>query len=94
MSPIFAILLMILGIVRIFIIVHVVMSWLISFNVLNPYQPIVSQIWNGLSQLLEPLYRPIRRFVPPMGGIDLTPLVALVAVAALEYIISYYGIRF
>ena len=94
MSPIFAIPLMALAILRMIILVHVIMSWLISFNVVNPYQPIVAQIWNGICQLLEPVYRPIRRFIPPFGGIDLTPLVALFGVYALEYIISYYGMRF
>ncbi|MBO6852299.1 MAG: YggT family protein [Marivivens sp.] len=87
MVSLFQILLLILGIARFFIIVHFVMSWLISFNVLNVRQPFVAQVWFGLQRLLEPLYAPIRRMLPNMGGLDLSPLVALVAIYALEIIL-------
>lgn len=87
MVSLFQILLLILGIARFFIIVHFVMSWLISFNVLNVRQPFVAQVWFGLQRLLEPLYAPIRRMLPNMGGLDLSPLVALVGIYALEIIL-------
>ena len=87
MVSLFQILLLILGIARFFIIVHFVMSWLIAFNVLNVRQPFVAQVWFGLQRLLEPLYAPIRRMLPNMGGLDLSPLVALVAIYALEIIL-------
>jgi YggT family protein len=67
------------------------MSWLIAFNVLNLYQPIVGQIWSGLNRLLDPIYGRIRHFLPNMGGLDLTPLIALLIVAALQYTLAYYG---
>jgi len=63
------------------------MSWLISFQVLNPHQPLVSQIWQMLNRILEPIYGPIRRILPPMSGIDLAPLVALIGVYALRIIL-------
>lgn len=87
MTSLFQILLMVLGVVRFVIIVHFIMSWLISFQVLNLRQPIVAQIWDGLNRLLEPIYGPIRRFLPNMGGLDLSPLVALLGVYALEIIL-------
>lgn len=87
MTSLFQILLMILGVVRFIIIIHFIMSWLISFQVLNLRQPIVAQIWDGLNRLLEPIYGPIRRFLPNMGGLDLSPLVALLGVYALEIIL-------
>ncbi len=64
------------------------MSWLISFQILNLHQPFVSQVWYGLNRILEPIYRPIRRILPPIQGIDLAPLVALVGVYALQIVIS------
>ena len=76
-----------LDILKFFIFAHFIMSWLIVFNVLNPYQPIVRQIWNGLTRLLEPIYGPIRRVLPNMGGLDLAPLVALLLIFALERIL-------
>ncbi|MDW4498269.1 YggT family protein [Sulfitobacter sp. D35] len=87
MQSLFEILMLLLNIVWFFIIAHVVMSWLINFQVLNLRQPLVSQIWYGLNRLLEPLYAPIRRMLPQMGGIDLAPLVVLVGVAILRIIL-------
>lgn len=87
MASIFQILMLLLDILWFFIIAHVIMSWLINFQVLNLHQQLVAQIWHGLNRLLEPLYRPIRRILPPMSGIDLAPLVALVGVYALRIIL-------
>ncbi|MDA9953843.1 YggT family protein [Planktomarina sp.] len=91
MAPIFAIPYMILNVIWFFIVAHFIMSWLISFNVLNFHQPIVSQIWQGLNRILDPIYSRIRQFIPNMGGLDLAPLVALLIVAALQYTLAYYG---
>lgn len=87
MQSIYDILMLVLGIARFFILAHFIMSWLINFQVLNIRQPLVAQIWYGLNRLLEPLYAPIRRILPPMGGVDLAPLVALVAIYALQIVL-------
>lgn len=87
MQSLFQILLMIIGVLRIFIFAHFIMSWLIQFQVLNIRQPFVSQIWYGLSRLLEPIYAPIRRILPQMGGIDLAPLVALLGLEAIRIVL-------
>ncbi|WP_045393275.1 YggT family protein [Falsirhodobacter sp. alg1] len=87
MVSLFQILLMILSVVQFVILAHVIMSWLINFQVLNLRQPLVYQIWSGLNRLLEPMYNQIRRVLPQMGGLDLAPLVALLAVYALRIII-------
>ena len=87
MQSLFQILMMILDVVWFIIIAHVIMSWLISFQVLNLHQPVVAQIWNGLNRLLEPLYGPVRRLLPPMSGLDLAPLVVLLGVFALRIIL-------
>ena len=70
------------------VIAHVVMSWLIGFNVLNRHQPLVRSIWDGLNRLLEPIYRPIRRVLPDMGGLDLSPLVLLVIIYAIQVVLQ------
>ena len=91
MAPIFAIPYMMLNVIWFFIVAHFIMSWLISFNVLNLHQPIVSQVWQGLSRILEPIYGRIRQYIPNMGGLDLAPLIGLLMVAALQYTLVYYG---
>ena len=87
MQSLAQILLLVLDVVWFIMIIHIIMSWLINFQVLNLYQPIVRQIWDGLNRLLEPLYRPIRNILPATGGLDLAPLVALIGVYALRIII-------
>ena len=78
----------ILDIVVFFVFIHVIMSWLISFGVLNSRQPLVIAIWRSLEGILEPLYSRIRRVVPPInGGLDLAPLILLVAIYALRIIV-------
>lgn len=78
MATLFDALMIILNVVYFVMIAHIIMSWLISFQVLNTRQPLVAQIWYGLSSLLEPIYTPIRRFLPATPGLDLAPLVAFV----------------
>lgn len=87
MTSLYQILTMLLSVAKFFIFAHFIMSWLISFQVLNPRQDIVAQIWHGLQRLLEPIYGPIRRILPPMGGLDLAPLVALIAIYTLEILL-------
>ena len=87
MLSLFQILNMLLDLVWFFIIAHIIMSWLINFQVLNIQQPLVGQLWRGLNQLLAPLYNRIRRILPSMGGLDLAPLVVLVAIMILRVIV-------
>ena len=87
MTSLLQILLLLIGVARFFIFAHFIMSWLINFNVLNVRQPLVAQIWYTLQRLLDPVYAPIRRFMPNLGGIDLSPIVALLALEALRIIL-------
>ena len=84
MMAIYGPLKLILDIAFFIMIVHVIMSWLISFKVLNLYQPIVSQIWTGLNRLLEPIYAPLRRVLPDTHPLDLAPLAAFIIVISLR----------
>ncbi len=77
-------LLLILGVVRFFVIAHFIMSWLIRFEVLNVRQEFVGQVWYGLERILEPIYGRVRRVMPDLGGIDLSPIVVLVGIEILR----------
>jgi YggT family protein len=87
-TSIFMILMLLLNILWFFIIAHVVMSWLINFQVLNTRQPLVAQLWYGINRLLEPIYAPIRRVLPNMGGMDLAPLAVLIGVAIARIVLT------
>lgn len=75
---------LILSVIYFIMLIHIIMSWLISFQVLNLHQPLVAQIWTGLNRLLEPVYAPIRRVLPDTGPLDLAPLVAFIIVISLQ----------
>jgi YggT family protein len=87
MQSLLEILLLILNVAQFVIFAHIIMSWLINFQVLNLRQPLVAQIWDGLNRLLEPVYSRIRSILPQMAGLDLAPLVALLAVYALRIVL-------
>ena len=95
MTSILQILLMLLGVAQFIMLAHIVMSWLINFQVLNLRQPLVAQLWYGLNRLLEPVYGRLRRVLPDLQGIDLAPLVALLIVYGLKIVISnnLYGLH-
>ena len=88
MLSLLQILYLIIDVAWFLVIIHVVLSWLINFQVLNLRQPLVAQIWDGLNRLLEPVYSRIRAFLPNMGGIDLSPLILLLALYALRIVIA------
>ena len=77
-------LLLILGVLRFFVIAHFIMSWLIRFEVLNIRQEFVGQVWYSLERILDPIYSRVRRFMPDLGGIDLSPIVVLVGIEILR----------
>ena len=87
MTSIFQILMLILDIAQWIIIARIIMSWLINFQVLNLRQPLVASIWQGLNGILEPVYARVRSFLPNIGGLDLAPLLVLIAIYALRIIL-------
>lgn len=88
MMAIYGPLRLILDVAFFIMLIHIIMSWLISFQVLNLGQQFVAQIWYGLNRLLEPIYMPIRNFLPDTRPLDLAPLVAFIIIISLrDYIL-------
>jgi len=88
MTSIFQILSAALSLLWFIVIAHIIMSWLVNFQVLNIRQPLVAQIWYGLNRILEPIYSRIRKILPPMGGLDLAPMVLIFGIFALRVILA------
>jgi YggT family protein len=61
------------------VIAVVIVSWLMAFGVVNPYNPMVRSIYQGLNAVTEPLLAPIRNAMPNMGGLDISPVILLLA---------------
>jgi YggT family protein len=66
------------------ILASVVMSWLFAFNIISYRNPVVGQIYRGVTALTEPLLAPIRRIVPSIGGIDISPIILLIGLQFLK----------
>jgi YggT family protein len=66
------------------IIIQIVLSWLIAFNVINTHNQFVDQLHESLNRITEPLYRPIRKILPDFGMLDLAPMIVLLIVIILQ----------
>ncbi len=90
MRAILDVILVILQLYTYIIIAAAILSWLVAFNVVNRYNDVVRSIWNFVTALTEPLLRPIRESIPNFGGIDISPVLLLLAIFLLERIIEQY----
>ena len=68
----------------------VILSWLIAFNVVNRNNQFVEMIWRFTTALTEPVLRPIRNVLPNLGGIDISPIILLFAINALQVGLNTY----
>lgn len=76
-----------LGLLILALVVSAILSWLVAFDVVNLRNNVVRQIYYGLERLTDPLLAPIRRFVPSLGGIDLSFLILfLIIQGILKYL--------
>lgn len=80
---------LILGIIIMIIIAQVIVSWLLVFNILNMSNRFVAMVANALSQITDPLLRPIRRVVPSFGGLDISPILLFLAIYFIRLVILY-----
>ena len=79
---------MILTIIWWIFLIMIIMSWLINFNVINTRNQFVASVWRVVNQITEPILRPIRRIVPPVGGLDLSPIIVFVIIFFLQSFIA------
>ena len=93
-NPILALILQILQIYEWVVIATVILSWLVAFNVVNMGNNFVRQIGYILARLTEPLLEPIRRSLPVMGGMDLSPVILLLGLWFVRYTLVWAFVRF
>ncbi len=72
------------------LIASALLSWLIAFNVVNAYNPVVRAISDVVFRLTEPVLKPIRSILPSLGGIDLSPMVLILIIMFIERVIGLY----
>ncbi|MBN9588471.1 MAG: hypothetical protein BGN85_08420 [Alphaproteobacteria bacterium 64-11] len=94
LNPIAALLIQILEIYKWIVVAAVIVSWLTAFNVINVHNNFVRTLLRILMALTEPVFRPIRRIIPPIGGLDLSPIVVFVIIWFLQYSITWASFSF
>jgi YggT family protein len=94
MNPVLWLIFTVLDIYFWVILATVIMSWLIAFNVLNGSSPYVRQVGYALRRLTEPLLGPIRRILPDLGGIDVSPIVLLIGLQFVKQAIWYAYVNY
>lgn len=72
------------------LIANAIFSWLFAFNVINTRNQFVNTVGRALYQMTEPVLRPIRRFMPDLGGVDISPIVLVLIIYLIQQIIIYY----
>lgn len=93
MNPFIWLILTIIDIYFWIILITVISSWLVHFGIINYSNPTVRSILGALQALTDPVLRHIRRFMPNLGGLDVSPVVALIGLQFLQYLIVYYAPR-
>ena len=86
--PLLAVISAVIGIYSWIVIASVIMSWLVNFNVINSNNNFVLMVMNFLYRATEPVLMKIRRFVPIMGGFDLSPIVLILFLWFLQAVIG------
>jgi YggT family protein len=84
LQALIGILIMLLNVLWWIIIIQMILSWLVAFNVINTHSDFVRAFLGALDRITEPLYRPIRRILPDFGGIDFSPFVVILIVIAIQ----------
>jgi YggT family protein len=74
------------------IVIQMILSWLVAFNVINTYNDFVRGLMRGLDRITEPVYRPIRKLLPDFGGLDFSPMVVLLVLWILNRVL--YDVAF
>jgi len=90
MRAILDVVLIILNLYVWLLIAAAVLSWLVAFNVVNPYNKFVHSVGDFLYRITEPVLRPIRNVIPSIGGIDISPMILILGIFFLERVIGLY----
>ena len=69
------------------IVVQVIVTWLIAFDVINATNEQARNLVALLKKLTDPVYKPLQKYIPPIGGIDITPLVVIILLCILRSVV-------
>ncbi len=88
LNPLFRIALLVINLYIWVVIIQAILSWLVAFNVVNPYNRVVGTVGEVLHRLTEPALQPIRRRLPSLGTVDLSPLVLILGLIFVQMVLE------
>jgi YggT family protein len=92
--PLFYVLMVLLNALFYVVIAQVILSWLFAFNIINTYNRFVNSIADVLYRITEPLLRPIRQILPPLGGIDFSSFILILGIIFLQKMLTILMMKF
>ena len=72
------------------LVAYVIISWLVSFKIINPWQPFVRMLIQFLSRVHDPILNKVRSFLPDFGGIDISPIIVFLAIQFIRNLLFEY----
>ena len=90
-NPFVALISTILTLVWWAIFIWFVLSLLLQFNIVNRWNPLVNRVYTVLEGMIEPMLRPIRRYIPTLGGIDWSPMILIILLEFIKNALLYYA---
>ncbi|MDX1949443.1 MAG: YggT family protein [Rickettsiales bacterium] len=90
LPPFIALINLILELFSLVIFVYIIVQLLIYFEIVNKYQPLVSRIMGFLSGVIEPILNKIRKYIKPINGVDISPVLLLISIHFVQYCLTYY----
>ena len=95
MNPVFMLISVLCDILFWIIIISVILSWLVAFNVVNTRNPLMSRLYDAINGFTEKLYRPIRAKIPTVyGGMDISPVIVLLALYMIQYTLRWLSMKY
>lgn len=95
MNPVFMLIHMLCTLLFWVIVISVILSWLVAFNVVNTRNPLMARLHSALDTLTEKLYAPIRKRIPTIyGGMDISPVIILILLQLIQYTLGWLTVTY
>ncbi|MGE4063817.1 MAG: YggT family protein [Rhodospirillaceae bacterium] len=86
--PLLQVLIVALDIYKWIVIISVILTWLVAFNVINPHNQFIRMVGGALHQMVEPILRRIRRVVPVFGSVDISPIILFLLILFIQLVLG------
>ena len=95
MNPIFMLISTLCSLIFWLVVITVILSWLVAFNVVNTRHPLMARLYEALNSITEKIYAPIRKAIPTIyGGMDISPVIVLIGLQLIQYTLRWLSVKY